>query len=123
VARIDRFASRTQAELASGFLQAHGFEAYVSGDDAGGLHPDIAFGIGGTAVVVPDERLAEALELLDREFGSELGDDGSALAGTEPVDRSVSVPVRLVVGGMLAVLLAGVAVSTAMQLFPGWFGG
>jgi hypothetical protein len=65
VARIDRFTSRMQAEMACGLLQANGFQARVSADDAGGVHPDIPFGIGGTAVVVPDAEYEEAIALLD----------------------------------------------------------
>ncbi len=70
MARIDRFASRVDADLACGLLQTHGIDAYVMSDDAGGTRPDIAFGIGGTVVVVPDEDLATALELLEPEVGS-----------------------------------------------------
>lgn len=65
--RIDRFTSRMQAEMACGLLQANGFQARVSADDAGGVHPDIPFGIGGTAVVVADEDYDEAVALLDAE--------------------------------------------------------
>jgi hypothetical protein len=72
MARIDRFTSRTDADLACGLLQAHGIAAYVSADDAGGMRPDIAFGIGGTAVVVADEDLDEALAILDTRADDEL---------------------------------------------------
>lgn len=65
MARIERFVTRADADLACGLLQAHGIHAYVSGDDAGGMRPDIAFGIGGTALVVDDEDLEDALALLD----------------------------------------------------------
>lgn len=65
VARIDRFVTRADADLACGLLVAHGINAFVSVDDAGGMRPDIAFGIGGTAIVVPDEELDDALALLD----------------------------------------------------------
>lgn len=65
MARIDRFVTRAEADLACGLLQVHGIAAYVSGDDAGGMRPDIPFGIGGTAVVVPDEDLDDAIALLD----------------------------------------------------------
>jgi hypothetical protein len=71
VARIERFASRADAELARAVLETNGIPAYVSGDDAGGLHPEIPFGIGGTAVVVPGDRYAEAIALLDDEFSEE----------------------------------------------------
>jgi hypothetical protein len=69
--RIERFASRADAELARAVLEANGIPAYVSGDDAGGLHPEIPYGIGGTAVVVPEERYADAIALLDDEFTEE----------------------------------------------------
>jgi hypothetical protein len=75
VTRIERFASRADAELARSVLEANGIPAYVSGDDAGGLHPEIPYGIGGTAVVVPEERYADAIALLDDEFGDEPGDE------------------------------------------------
>jgi hypothetical protein len=65
MARIERFTSRTEAELACGLLRAHGISSYVSVDDAGGVRPDIPFGIGGTAVVVADGELERALALLD----------------------------------------------------------
>jgi hypothetical protein len=71
VTRIERFASRADAELARAVLEANGIPAYVSGDDAGGLHPEIPYGIGGTAVVVPEERYAEAIAVLDDEFTEE----------------------------------------------------
>lgn len=65
MARIDRFASRVDADLACGLLQAHGIAAVVRSDDAGGNRPDIAFGIGGTVVEVDDADLEEALALLE----------------------------------------------------------
>jgi hypothetical protein len=87
--RIERFASRTHAELARTVLVTAGIPAYVSGDDAGGLHPEIPYGIGGTAVVVPDERYAEAIAVLDAELGEGPVDDAeleaAALAAT-PAD-------------------------------------
>jgi hypothetical protein len=69
--RIERFASRADAELARTVLETNGIPAYVSGDDAGGLHPEIPYGIGGTAVVVPEDRYAEAIALLDEELGDQ----------------------------------------------------
>jgi hypothetical protein len=75
MATIDRFTTRTQAELARGLLAAHGFDAIVLSDDAGGTRPDISYGIGGTVVVVPDHQLAEALALLDAVHEGPLGDD------------------------------------------------
>ncbi len=72
MARIDRFTSRVEADIACGLLRVHGIDAFVSGDDAGGVRPDIVFGIGGTVIVVPDDQLDDALALLD--------DDGSPAA-------------------------------------------
>ncbi|GGI06466.1 putative signal transducing protein [Egicoccus halophilus] len=74
MARIQRFTSRTEAELARSALESEGIAAYVSGDDAGGLHPEIPYGVGGTAVVVPDEDHARALALLDEQFGTDAAD-------------------------------------------------
>jgi hypothetical protein len=89
--RIERFASRTHAELARTVLVTAGIPAYVSGDDAGGLHPEIPYGIGGTAVVVPDDRYEEAIAVLDAELGEGPVDDAeleaAALAAT-PADPS-----------------------------------
>lgn len=65
MARINRFTAKVEADLACGLLHAHGIDAYVSSDDAGGVHPAIPFGIGGTVIVVPDDQLREALALLD----------------------------------------------------------
>jgi hypothetical protein len=75
MARIDRFTTRAQAELARGLLSANGFDAMVLTDDAGGMRPDMGYGIGGTVVVVPDEQLADALVVLDAVHEGPLGDD------------------------------------------------
>jgi len=82
MARIQRFTDRTQADLARGLLVAHGIDAVVLVDDAGGMRPDISFGIGGVAVVVPDDQLAEALELLDTPDDPQ-GSHGSAGSDAE----------------------------------------
>lgn len=74
-ARIDRFTSRVDADVACAMLQARGIAARLSGDDGGGIHPDIPFGIGGTTVVVPRDQYDEAIALLDEEFQGRLGED------------------------------------------------
>jgi hypothetical protein len=89
VTRIERFSSRADAELARTVLEDAGIPAYVSGDDAGGLHPEIPYGIGGTAVVVPDDRYAEAIAVLDDELGEAVLTDAElerAALAAEPVD-------------------------------------
>jgi hypothetical protein len=65
MARINRFMTRAQADLACGLLRSNGVDAIVLADDAGGMRPDIGYGIGGTVVVVPDHQLEHALALLD----------------------------------------------------------
>jgi len=65
VARIDRFTSRIEADLARGLLESAGIAAWVSADDAGGNNPALPFGIGGTVVVVAEDDLADALAILD----------------------------------------------------------
>jgi hypothetical protein len=92
VGRIERFSSRADADLARTVLQDAGIPAYVSGDDAGGLHPEIPYGIGGTAVIVPDDRYAEAISVLDGELGEADLSDGeleAAAMAAAPADPSV----------------------------------
>lgn len=99
MARIERFTSRVQAEVACGWLTAQGIDARVSSDDANGAHPDIPFGIGGTAIVVPDGQLAEASSLLDEQ------------ATAEPLEERVSRRVRRRgLGFVLAVIFLGAVV-------------
>jgi hypothetical protein len=95
--RIERFASRTHAELARTVLEDAGVPAYVSGDDAGGLHPEIPYGIGGTAVVVPDDRYEQAIAILDAELGEGPVDDAeleAAALAAAPADPSATGPGR-----------------------------
>ena len=83
--RIERFTTRTHAEMARSVLEANGIPAYVSGDDAGGLHPELPYGIGGTAVVVPEDRYDAAIALLDRTLDSgELADLEAQALAAEP---------------------------------------
>lgn len=53
--------------MAASMLSAHGIEAEVRNDDSGGMHPNLAYGIGGSEIVVPDDQLDEANSLLDTE--------------------------------------------------------
>jgi hypothetical protein len=68
--RIQRFTSRAEAELARTVLESNGIPAFVSSDDAGGLHPELPQAFGSTAVVVHEEDHELALSLLDEEFGT-----------------------------------------------------
>ena len=80
MARIDRFTSRAQAQLACGLLNAHGIDAYVSGDDAGGAYPQLAYGIGGVVLVVPDAQVDAARDLLDEHLSDAEVDAAAAMA-------------------------------------------
>ena len=72
------------------WLKSQGVEARLSSDDAGGLHPSLAFA-NGTWLLVPEEQLAEAkllhaqyersMTLIDDTFPSE--DDGDAVTDDE----------------------------------------
>ncbi|MFA9431066.1 putative signal transducing protein [Egicoccus sp. AB-alg2] len=132
--RIERFTSRADAELARSVLEDAGIPAYVSGDDAGGVHPDIPFGIGGTAVVVPDDRQQEAERLLRRELRDDVLDDaeleaaalaaggqdvvGAPATATLPADETAGGPGRVVraVVAVALVLLLFLAASTVLDL-------
>lgn len=59
------FASRVEADLAASYLRAQGFDVRAVNDDAGGLHPQLAYGSGGNRLAVPDEQMDEARALLD----------------------------------------------------------
>jgi len=126
VARIDRFTSRTQADIACGLLRANGFEARVSGDDAGGVHPDIPFGIGGTAVIVPDEEFEDATALLDQhrltpdDSGEADVSDGDFHRPGEPQATDESKPrlaLRAVVLIVVVVMIVAAVVTAADAVF------
>lgn len=84
MARIDRFTSRADAQVACGMLVAHGIDAYLSGDDAGGVFPQFPYSLGGTVVIVPDEQEAEALALLDLQPDLQAAAELDRAAGFEP---------------------------------------
>ncbi|MFO7777784.1 MAG: DUF2007 domain-containing protein [Nitriliruptoraceae bacterium] len=117
MARIQRFSSRVDAEVAASMLTARGIEARVVNDDTGGMHPNLAFGHGGSEIVVPDDQLEEATALLD---------DGSvaAHARTTPPDEGTP---QLTVGQLWrrggAVLLVALLVLVALssELDIRWF--
>jgi hypothetical protein len=61
--QLQVFASRAEAELVRGMLEAHGVPATVSADDQGGMRPDLAF-ILGARVLVEATRLYRARQIL-----------------------------------------------------------
>jgi hypothetical protein len=104
MARIRRFSSRVDAEMAASMLLANGIDARVMNDDSGGMHPNLAFGLGTSEVIVPDEQLEEATALLDAaQGGSQVGPDESP----EPTGRTwLRVGAVLLVAGIVLVLLS-----------------
>ncbi|MFP4311028.1 MAG: DUF2007 domain-containing protein [Nitriliruptoraceae bacterium] len=104
MARIRRFSSRVDAEMAASMLLANGIDARVMNDDTGGMHPNLAFGLGTSEVIVPDEQLAEATALLDAALGgSQVGPDESP----EGAGRTwLRIGAVLLVAGIVLVLLS-----------------
>lgn len=61
---IKTFLNRYEADLAKGFLESEGIEAFVSADDAGGMRPHLAF-TGGVRLMVKNEEAEAALQILE----------------------------------------------------------
>lgn len=61
---VARFTTRAQAEMAAELLVNEGIPAQAVVDDAGGVHPALAFGLGAARVTVPPEAEEEAREFL-----------------------------------------------------------
>jgi hypothetical protein len=104
MARIRRFSSRVDAEMAASMLLANGIDARVMNDDSGGMHPNLAFGLGTSEVIVPDEQLEEATALLDAtQGGGEVGPDDATGPGAR---LWVRLGAALVVVGIVLVVLS-----------------
>ena len=71
---IGTFATRGEAEIVVGMLEAEGIAASISADDAGGAYP---FVLSGGAVVLVDEGDAEAASQLLADRRSEGGGNGT----------------------------------------------
>lgn len=117
VARIRRFSSRVDAEVAASMLTARGIDAQVVNDDTGGMHPNLAFGHGGSEIVVPDDQLEEATALLDDR-------DGHDQVATAPPDEdappaSAAQRWRRAGAALLVVLLVLVVLSSELDIR--WF--
>ncbi|MFU8839613.1 MAG: putative signal transducing protein [Nitriliruptoraceae bacterium] len=106
MARIRRFSSRVEAEMAASMLVANGIDAYVMNDDSGGMHPNLAFGLGTSEVIVPDEQLDDATVLLDAadvDGGRQVGPDEA----THGAGRSwLRLGALLIVAGIVLVVLS-----------------
>ena len=64
---IKTYSSRHDAEIAKGFLEANGVNAFVSGDDYGGIHPGLSFSTG-VRLLVKEEDIEKAKRIF-REAG------------------------------------------------------
>lgn len=62
---VASYASRAQAEMMVELLRGEGVAAMPQIDDAGGLRPEIALGMGWAKVVVRAEDEARAKEILE----------------------------------------------------------
>jgi len=126
VARIRRFTSRVEAEMAASMLSAHGIDAAVRNDDSGGMHPNLAYGIGGSEIIVPDEQLEEANTLLDTEADVFVDEEPAAEAlwgRPEPDDEvaRLGVPRPWVrIGALVAAVVIILLVLSSQPSFR-WF--
>jgi hypothetical protein len=65
VVAIASCGSRWEADLKWSVLDAEGYRVTVASDDAGGLHPELAFLVCAYRLMVPETEAASARELLD----------------------------------------------------------
>ena len=63
---VAEYTNRTQADIAKAYLEARGIEAFVKGDDLGGLRPGLSF-VNRVQVLVDEENLETAKQLLSGE--------------------------------------------------------
>jgi hypothetical protein len=92
--------------MAASMLAAHGVDAHVLGDDAGGAAPHVNLGSGGGyALSVPDADREVAVELLHGEAGADRTPDGPR-GGVVRLGRV-----------LLAVTLAALFLSLLWSLF------
>jgi hypothetical protein len=76
---IETFPTRAAAEIARGFLEASGVEAFVAADDAGGLYPMLALTHGVQLQVRPEdeERAREILRSVSLQVVEDEDPEGS----------------------------------------------
>ncbi len=118
MARIRRFTSRVDAEVAASMLRGHGIDARAVHDDTGGMHPNLAFGQGGSEVIVPESELDMATALLDAAaltVATSAPDDGPAELALDRTALRIGALV-LALGLVLAV------VASQMDLHWLWAG-
>jgi len=62
---VHAFASGPEAEMAKGALESAGIDAMIQADSAGGTTPYLAWASGGFKILVRDEDVAAAREVLE----------------------------------------------------------
>ena len=62
---VHTFASQPEAEIAKSALQSAGIDAMIKADSAGGMRPHLAWSVGGFQVLVREEDVGEAKEVLE----------------------------------------------------------
>ena len=108
-ARVGRFSSRSEAQVARAMLSEHGIEAAVDADDAAGLHPELSLATGGITLTVALEDVGEARELLD---------DVEAGGATGDLHGHRARPWILLVAAVLAAVVIVMALSDIPRLLP-----
>ncbi len=62
---VQTFGNELEADLAKGALGAAGIDAMIQADSVGGMRPHMAWSSGGFKLLVRDEDVAEAREVLE----------------------------------------------------------
>lgn len=63
---VARFSTLPEAELATALLQRHGIAARLPDHDMATMLPHLHIAIGGVRVVAPEDRIAEARDIVER---------------------------------------------------------
>jgi hypothetical protein len=61
---VHAFASEPEADMAKSALESAGIDAMIQADSAGGMRPHLAWASGGFKILVRDEDVAAAREVL-----------------------------------------------------------
>ena len=62
---VQTFETQTEADLAKGALEAAGIDSMIQADTAGGMRPHLAWAGGGFQVLVREEDVAAARDVLE----------------------------------------------------------
>lgn len=62
---IKTYIHRHEAEMDRGLLKAAGLESYILADDCGGMYPPLSLGKEGLRLMVKEEDVGKALEVLE----------------------------------------------------------